>query len=67
MSVSETVQKNLQSYLSVRDINITDLSRMSGVSQSTVWRYAHGIGEPTVVNLKKIADSLDTDVSSLIN
>lgn len=66
MTITQSVQKNLQTELSLREITVTTLSRMSGVPQPTLWRYANGVGTPTINNLVKIANSLDVDVSDLI-
>lgn len=66
MDINSTISRNLQNKLSERDITVTELSRLSKVSQPTIWRYVHGVGNPQVDRLKKIADSLGMEISELL-
>jgi transcriptional regulator with XRE-family HTH domain len=46
--------------------NIAELSRFLGIQQSSVSRWLDGSSEPSLANLRKIADRLDAPVGEVI-
>ena len=57
----------LKKIMEERHISICRLAKMTGLAQSTIWRYVHGEREPAISCLKKIAKALDVDLMDLID
>lgn len=55
----------LRDILKERKLTIAQFSEMSGISQSNISNYMIGKISPTLDTLKKIADSLDIDITEL--
>ncbi len=63
----ESFGERLKKILKIRRITQKDLAKITGLSQSTISFYIANKKSPSVINAKKIADSLNVDLNWLLS
>lgn len=56
----------LQLTMARKEIGISELSRISGISQPSVSRYVRGKSNPSLKQIGKIAKALEVDVCDIV-
>ena len=66
MGISENFHKRFNSFVSLRNISVNELSSGIGLSPSTITRISQGVYIPKLNEVEKIAEVLNISVFDLI-
>ena len=66
MNEVEIIRKNLKEMLLQRDINQSNLSNISGVSQPTISRFLKGSNDIKLTTLVSLLNSLNLSISDIL-
>lgn len=59
-------RKRLQKFMDARELTLTEVAKKAQVTRATLWRIAKRDGNPTLLNLARISQSLGVSVSALL-
>lgn len=58
--------KKMQNIMAKKELGVCELAKKAGVSTASVSKYAHGLVNPSVKSMGKIANALNIDVEEII-